>query len=69
MCVKLYFLKASVAARSQMLPKILMHGEPREGNPFDIECIYQFTFAGDSTDYKFKAIADFMDSKAFASMG
>ena len=46
-----------------------MHGEPQEAKPFDIECIYQFTFAGGSTDYRFEAIADFMDSKAFASMG
>ncbi|KAN0132688.1 hypothetical protein V8E53_009704 [Lactarius tabidus] len=48
---------------------LLMHGEPQEGKPFDIECIYQFTFAGDSTTYRFKAINDFLDSKAFAAMG
>jgi hypothetical protein len=60
---------ALLAACSQMLPKLLMHGEPQEGKPFDIECIYQFTFAGDSTTYRFKAINDFLDSKAFAAMG
>jgi hypothetical protein len=60
---------ALLAACSQMLPKLLMHGEPQEGKPFDIECIYQFTFAGDSTTPRFKAISDFLDSKAFAAMG
>ncbi|KAI9448695.1 hypothetical protein BJY52DRAFT_307499 [Lactarius psammicola] len=45
---------------------LLMHGEPQEGKPFDIECIYQFIFA---ENYKFKALIDFVDSKALAAMG
>lgn len=50
-------------------PKLHIRGEPQEGKPFDIECIYQFAFTGDSTDYRFKSIIDFVDSKAFAAMG
>ncbi|KAF8266322.1 hypothetical protein EI94DRAFT_203727 [Lactarius quietus] len=48
---------------------LLLHGEPQEGKPFDIECIYQFTFASDSNSHRFKAITDFLDSRAFAAMG
>ena len=58
--------KALLAARSQMSPKLLLHGEPQEGKPFDIECIYQFIFA---EHYGIKALVDFVDSKALASMG
>ena len=66
MCVKISF---SSTARSQLLPKLHIRGEPPEGKPFDIECIYQFTFTGDSTDYRFKSMIDFVDSRAFAAMG
>ncbi|KAH9039841.1 hypothetical protein EDB84DRAFT_1674601 [Lactarius hengduanensis] len=45
---------------------ILMHNEPREGNPFDVECIYQFIFA---EDLRFKALTNFVDSTALASRG
>ncbi|KAH8993750.1 hypothetical protein EDB92DRAFT_1815411 [Lactarius akahatsu] len=45
---------------------LLTHGEPQEGKPFDIECIYQFIIA---ENYKFKALIDFVDSTALASMG
>jgi hypothetical protein len=58
-------LSLSSTARSQMLPKLLMHGEPLEGKPFNIECIYQFTF---TADYKFKSVTDFLDSQAFVAM-
>ena len=51
-----------------MFPKVLLYGEPKEGRPFNIECIYQFTFAGDSATPRFKAISDFLDSKAYAAM-
>ncbi|KAH8983310.1 hypothetical protein EDB83DRAFT_2488671 [Lactarius deliciosus] len=44
---------------------LLQHGEPQEGKPFDIECIYQFIIA---ENYKFKALIDFVDSNALASM-
>jgi hypothetical protein len=50
-------------------PKVQIHGEPQEGKPFDIECIYQFTFTGDSTAPKVKALIDFVDSIALAAMG
>jgi len=49
-----------------MSPKLLLHGEPQEGKPFDIECTYQFIFA---EHYRIKALIDFVDSKALASMG
>ncbi|KAI9441775.1 hypothetical protein H4582DRAFT_2097074 [Lactarius indigo] len=42
-----------------------MHGEPQEGKPFDVECIYQFRFA---ENYRFKALIDFVDSKALADV-
>ena len=63
------FLKGVQAAHSQMLSKVLLCGEPQEGNPFNIECIYQFTLDGDSTTPKFKALGDFLDSRAYAAMG
>ena len=52
-----------------MLSKVLLCGEPQEGKPFNIECIYQFTLDGDSTTPKIKALGDFLDSRAYAAMG
>jgi hypothetical protein len=70
MYVNLNFTKdALLAACSPLLPKVLIHGEPQEGKPFDLECIYQFTLAGHSTTHRFKAISDFYDSTAFTAMG
>jgi hypothetical protein len=48
---------------------VRVQGEPREGKPFDIECIYQFTFAGDSASLKLKALTYFVDSIALTAMG
>lgn len=55
-------------ARSQMSTtlKISARGEPHMDKPFEIECIYQFTFTGDSTSLKLKTVTYFVDSNAFA---
>jgi hypothetical protein len=45
-----------------------MHGDPPNGKPFTIECIYMFTLVGHLGVHKIKAITDFVDSRAFGDM-
>ena len=53
--------------------KVLLHGEFQDGKTLDVESIYQFTLveelASGGNSPKIGAIADFVDSAAFAGIG